>query len=143
MVVDDAPSGARRPITGFYDTVPAANTGHPATWPASRWASATTTSALQALEPFLPRDAIRLGFVGLPFDRVRLLLEAGQAAVNVSSAGAYVLEQRGFTKIVDTTFVMGFFRSPSAGPQDVERYFRALLHAQQEIDLEPQCYTHY
>ncbi len=100
-------------------------------------------SALQALEPFLPRDDIRLQFVGRPFDRVRLLLDAKLAAVNVWGAGAYVLEQRGFTKLVDTTFVMGFFVSPSADPDDVERYFRALLRAQQEIDLEPQRYAHY
>jgi NitT/TauT family transport system substrate-binding protein len=100
-------------------------------------------SALQALETFLPRDDIRLGFVGLPFDRVRLGLNAELAAVNVWGAGAYVLEQRGFTKIVDTTFVMGFFLSSSADPDDAERYFRALLRAQQEIDLEPQRYAHY
>jgi NitT/TauT family transport system substrate-binding protein len=100
-------------------------------------------SALQALEPFLPRGEIRLGFVGRPFDRVRLLLDGTLPAVNVWGAGASVLEQRGYTKLVDTTFVMGFFVSSSADPADVERYFRALLRAQQEIDLEPQHYTHY
>ncbi|WP_018332561.1 hypothetical protein [Actinomycetospora chiangmaiensis] len=100
-------------------------------------------SALQALESFLPRDAIRLGFVGLPFDRVRLLLDRRLAAVNAWGAGAYVLEQRGCVKLVDTTFVMGFFLSPGTERQDAERYFRALLRAQQEIDLEPQRYTHY
>jgi NitT/TauT family transport system substrate-binding protein len=100
-------------------------------------------SALQALETFLPRDDIRLGYVGLPFDRVRLGLDGTLAAVNVWGAGAYVLEQRGFTKLVDTTFVMGFFLSSSADRDDAERYFRALLRAQQEIDLEPQRYAHY
>ena len=100
-------------------------------------------SALQALEAFLPREDVRLAFVGLPFDRVRMGLGAELAAVNVWGAGAYVLEQRGFTKIVDTTFVMGFFLSSGADPADAERYFRALLRAQQEIDLEPQRYAHY
>jgi NitT/TauT family transport system substrate-binding protein len=100
-------------------------------------------SALQGLEPFLPRDEIALGFVGRPFDRVRLLLDGRLTAVNAWGAGAYVLEQRGCTKIVDTTFVMGFFLAPEADPEDVERYFRALLRAQQEIDLEPQRYAHY
>ncbi|MCD2195858.1 hypothetical protein LQ327_21025 [Actinomycetospora endophytica] len=100
-------------------------------------------SALQALEAFLPREDIRLGYVGLPFDRVRLLLARQLPAVNAWGAGAYVLEQRGFTKIVDTTFVMGFFLSPGTDPEDAERYFRALLRAQQEIDLEPQRYVHY
>ena len=72
-------------------------------------------SALQGLEPFLPRADIQLGFVGLPFDRVRLLLDGRLPAVNAWGAGAYVLEQRGCTKIVDTTFVMGFFLSPERG----------------------------
>jgi NitT/TauT family transport system substrate-binding protein len=100
-------------------------------------------SALQGLEPFLPRDDVRLAFVGRPFDRVRSLLDGSLRAVNVWGAGAYVLEQRGHTKLVDTTFVMGFFLASDVDPDDAERYFRALLRAQQEIDLEPQRYTHY
>jgi NitT/TauT family transport system substrate-binding protein len=93
-------------------------------------------SALQALESFLDRDRIALGFVGRPFDRVRLALEGRSPAVNVWGAQAYVLEQQGFRKLVDTSFVMGFLVSPQAAPDDVERYFAALLRAQQEIDLE-------
>ncbi len=100
-------------------------------------------SALQALETFLSREDVRLTFVGLPFDRVRLLLDGTLAAANAWGAGAYVLEQCGFTKLVDTTFVMGFSLSPDAALADVEAYFRALLRAQQEIDLEPQRYVHY
>jgi NitT/TauT family transport system substrate-binding protein len=100
-------------------------------------------SALQGLEPFLRRDDVRLAFVGRPFDRVRSLLDGSLRAVNVWGAGAYVLEQRGHTKLVDTTFVMGFFLASDVDPDDAERYFRALLRAQQEIDLEPQRYTHY
>jgi NitT/TauT family transport system substrate-binding protein len=42
---------------------------------------------------------------------------------------------------VDTTFVMGFLLSAQVDADDVERYFRALLRAQQEIDLEPHRYT--
>jgi NitT/TauT family transport system substrate-binding protein len=93
-------------------------------------------SALQALEAFLDRSDIALSFVGRPFDRVRLALEGRAAAVNVWGAQAYLLEQRGFRKLVDTTFVMGFLVSAQADAADVERYFRALLRAQQEIDLE-------
>jgi hypothetical protein len=100
-------------------------------------------SALQSLEPFLDRTQIRLSFVGRPFDRARLLLEGHAAAVNVWGASYYLLEQRGFRKLVDTTFVMGFLLSPSADADDVTRYFQALLRAQQEIDLDPQRYTHY
>lgn len=100
-------------------------------------------SALQALETFLDNDQIRLSFVGLPFDRVRLLLDGKLPAVNAWGAGYYLLEQRGFRKLVDTTFIMGFLLSQQADPTDIERYFRALLRAQTEIDLQPQRYAHY
>jgi len=93
-------------------------------------------SAVQALEAFLDRSQITLGFLGRPFDRVRMALEGRAAAVNVWGSQAYLLEQQGFRKLVDTSFVMGFLVSPLADPDDVERYFAALLRAQQEIDLD-------
>ena len=98
-------------------------------------------SALQALEGFLDRDQVTLSFVGRPFDRARLLLDGQARAVNVWGAPAYLLEQRGFRKLVDTTFVMSFLLAPAAAAEDVERYFRALLRAQQEIDLDLHRYT--
>jgi NitT/TauT family transport system substrate-binding protein len=93
-------------------------------------------SALQALETFLGREHIALSFLGRPFDRVRLALQGRAAAVNVWGAQAYLLEQQGFRKLVDTSFVMGFLVAEQAAPGDVERYFAALLRAQQEIDLD-------
>jgi NitT/TauT family transport system substrate-binding protein len=93
-------------------------------------------SALQALETFLDREQITLGFFGRPFDRVRLALRGRAAAVNVWGAQAYLLEQQGFRKLVDTSFVMGFLVAATAAPEDVERYFAALLRAQQEIDVD-------
>jgi NitT/TauT family transport system substrate-binding protein len=98
-------------------------------------------SALQALEGFLDRSQIGLSFVGRPFDRVRLLLGGQAAAVNVWGAQAYLLEQLGCRKVLDTSFVMGFLVSAQGDAEDVERYFRALLRAQQEIDLELHRYT--
>jgi NitT/TauT family transport system substrate-binding protein len=98
-------------------------------------------SAIQALEAFLPRPEIDLGFVGRPFDRVRLLLDRRVPAVNVWGAQAYLLEQMSCRKVVDTSFVMGFLVSAQADADDVERYFRALLRAQQEIDLDLHRYT--
>jgi NitT/TauT family transport system substrate-binding protein len=100
-------------------------------------------SAIQGLEPFMDRGQIALQFAGRPYDRLRLLLDGGIAAANVWGAQFYVLEQRGFRKLVDTTFVMGFLVSPQARREDVDRYFRGLLRAQQEIDLEPERYKHF
>jgi NitT/TauT family transport system substrate-binding protein len=100
-------------------------------------------SAIQGLEPFLEREQIELDFVGRPWDRVRLMLEGRIEAANVFGAQHYLLEQRGFRKLVDTTFIMGFLVSETAGTEDLERYFRALRHAQREIDLEADRYKHY
>ena len=55
----------------------------------------------------------------------------------------YMLEQHGFRKLVDTTFIMGFLVSEDADATDLERYFPALRRAQREIDLEPERYKHY
>jgi NitT/TauT family transport system substrate-binding protein len=100
-------------------------------------------SALQALEPILPMDAIRLTFVGLPFDRVQLLLDRRIAAGNVFGTAGYLLEQQGFRKVVDTSFMIGFFVRSGASDDDVRRYFRGLRRAQSEIDVEPERYKHY
>jgi NitT/TauT family transport system substrate-binding protein len=100
-------------------------------------------SAIQGLEPFLERPDIALDYVGRPFDRVRLAQKREIEAVNVFGAQYYVLEQQGFRKLVDTTFIMGFMVSANAEREDLERYFRALRRAQREIDLEPERHKHY
>ena len=97
-------------------------------------------SAIQGLEPFLERDQIELSFVGRPFDRVRLMRDRRIEAANVFGAQYYLLEQEGFRKLVDTTFIMGFLVSEEVDREDLERYFRALRRAQREIDLEPERY---
>jgi NitT/TauT family transport system substrate-binding protein len=100
-------------------------------------------SALQALEPFLEREQITMGFVGRPYDRVRLMMRREIPAANVFGAQYYLLEQHGFTKIVDTTFMMGFLLATDSDPGDVDKYFKALRLAQHELDLEPEKYKHY
>jgi NitT/TauT family transport system substrate-binding protein len=100
-------------------------------------------SAIQGLEPFLERGQIQLDFVGRPYDRVRLLRRGEIEAANVFGAQYYILEQLGFRKLVDTTFMMGFMVAEDADTDDLERYFRALRHAQREIDLEPERYKHF
>ena len=100
-------------------------------------------SAIQALEPFLERSEIALDFVGLPYDRVRHLQAGRIEAANVFGPQYYILEQLGYRKLVDSTFIMGFLVAPDADGEDLERYFRALRHAQREIDLEPERYKHY
>ena len=100
-------------------------------------------SAIQALEPFLQRDQISLRFAGTPHDRVRLLLARKVPAVNVFGAQYYIVEQLGFRKLVDSTFMMGFLLSEDVNLDDAQKYFRALRQAQREIDLEPERFKHY
>jgi NitT/TauT family transport system substrate-binding protein len=100
-------------------------------------------SAVQSLEAFLPASEIKLTFVGLPFDRVQLLLDRRVPAANVFGTAGYLLEQQGFRKVVDTSFMIGFLVRPTAADEDVRKYFRALRRAQCEIDIEPERYKHY
>jgi NitT/TauT family transport system substrate-binding protein len=100
-------------------------------------------SALQSLEAFLPPHEITLSFVGLPFDRVQLLLDRRVASANVFGTAGYILEQQGFRKIVDTSFMIGFLVRPTAVDEDVRKYFNGLRRAQCEIDIDPERYKHY
>lgn len=100
-------------------------------------------STLQGLEKFLRREEIRLRFAGLLLDRLALLVDRKAEAGSLFGAPVYVVEQLGFRKIVDTTFMVGFLVTGDAEQEDVERYFRALRRAQQDIDAEPDLYKHY
>ena len=55
----------------------------------------------------------------------------------------YFLEQLGFRKVIDTTFMMASMLNGEPDPQDVKKYFRALRLAQRDIDLRPELYTKY
>ena len=100
-------------------------------------------STLQALEKFLSPDDIKLRFVGGPNDRLSLLLERKISVANVFGAQLYTMEQQGFRKVVDTTFMIGFLFSADANIDDVVAYFKALQRAQCDIDRDPALYKHY
>lgn len=100
-------------------------------------------AAQQVLEAFLEPEQIELSFIGLPLDRLTALLEGTAPAALVWGPGQYLLEQNGFRRVADASFMIGFFFAEDVNPEDVEKYFRALRRAQQDIDLEPQRYAHY
>ena len=101
-------------------------------------------SALQALEGFLEPEQMTLKFIGTPNDRVAQLLDRRVEAANVFGMQSYIVEQQGFRKVVDTSFMIGFLISGAdTDMQDVEKYFRALQRAQRDIDVEHQKFTHY
>ena len=100
-------------------------------------------SALQALEPFIaPRDA-KLSFIGSPADRLDMLIERKTQAANVFGVQREIVEQMGFRRVLDTTFMIGFLIHGDASYEDTEKYFNALRKAQRAIDLEPERYKRY
>ena len=100
-------------------------------------------STLMALEKFLPAEQVKLQFVGGPNSRLEMLLDKRVEAAQVFSSQYYVVEQQGFRKLVDASFMIGFLFSVDAGVDDVAKYFRALQRAQRDIDLDLGRYKHY
>jgi NitT/TauT family transport system substrate-binding protein len=100
-------------------------------------------SAIQALEAVVAPEEIRLRFFGQPYDRIDGLLSRELPAANVWGPTIYLLEQQGFRKVLDSTFMAGFMFSAGIDALDVERYFNGLRRAQMDLDFEPERYKHY
>jgi ABC-type nitrate/sulfonate/bicarbonate transport system substrate-binding protein len=101
-------------------------------------------STIQALEQYLPPDQIRLSFAeGMLFIRMELLIDRKVPAAALFSGPYYFLEQLGFRKLIDSTFMMASIITGDPDPEDVKKYFRALRRAQRDIDLRPELYTRY
>jgi ABC-type nitrate/sulfonate/bicarbonate transport system substrate-binding protein len=101
-------------------------------------------ATIQALEQYLKPEDIKLSFAdGLLFRRMELLIDGQVPAASLFSGPYYFMEQLGFRKIIDSTFMMASLVTRDADPEDVRKYFRALRRAQRDIDLRPDLYTHY
>ena len=101
-------------------------------------------STIQGLEQYLKPDEIKLSFNdGLLFSRMELLIDGKVPAASLFSGPYYFVEQLGFRKVIDTTFMMASMITGTPDPEDVRKYFRALRRAQRDIDLRPELYTHY
>ncbi len=100
-------------------------------------------TTIQALEPFIPADRIRLKFSGAPADRVDQLLDGTAPAATVFGPQLYTVEQLGFRKIVDSTFMVASLVPEGVDLEDVRRYYAALRRAQADIDRMHQPYVHY
>jgi ABC-type nitrate/sulfonate/bicarbonate transport system substrate-binding protein len=101
-------------------------------------------STIQALEQYMPPSQINLVFEdGMLFNRMELLVEGKSQAAALFSGPYYLVEQLGFRKVIDTTFMIAAMIKGSPDPEDVRRYFRALRRAQRDVDVRPELYTHY
>ena len=101
-------------------------------------------STIQALEQYLKPADLKLSFAdGLLFKRMELLIDRKIPAAHAFSGPYYFLEQLGFRKVIDTTFMIASMVTGDPGSPDIRKYFAALRKAQRDIDLRPDRYTHY
>ena len=100
-------------------------------------------ATIQALEAFMPSTDIKLKFSGNPADRLDQLLDGQAAAATVFGPQLYVVEQLGFRKILDCTFMIAAMVPPQIEEEDVRKYFRALRRAQGDIDTMHTAYLHH
>jgi hypothetical protein len=107
------------------------------------WQSGSHYTTLQALEPILKREQIKLHFGGTIFQRLELLIDREVPVATLFGACGYFAEQSGFRKILDCTFMTAAIVRHDSAEEDVEKYFLALKRAQHDIDFHHQQYTHY
>ena len=100
-------------------------------------------TTIQALEPFLSRDEIKLKFVGSVWARVDVGVDRDTPATSVWGLTYQVLEQLGFRKVVDTSFMIGFMFPAGVDPADVAKYMSGMKRAQMDLDFEPEKYKSY
>ena len=99
-------------------------------------------TAIQALEPFLPREQIALRFVGSSWARADVGVERDVPATSVWGLPYLVLDYLGFRRIVDTTFMIGFMFPQGVAATDIEKYMNGLKRAQMDLDFQPERYKH-
>ncbi|MGE0848948.1 MAG: ABC transporter substrate-binding protein [Hyphomicrobiaceae bacterium] len=101
-------------------------------------------ATIQALEQYMPVSEIKLSFdEGMLFNRMEAFLDGKSPAATLFSGPYYFAEQLGFRKIIDNTFMISAMINDDPEPENIRKFFRALRHAQRDIDLRPELYTHY
>ncbi len=100
-------------------------------------------TTIQALEPYLKASDIKLKFGGNPSNRIDQLLDGAAPAATVFGPQLYLLEQLGYKKIIDCTFMVAAMVPQGVDPQQVAQYYQALQMAQADFDLSHQPYLHY
>jgi len=100
-------------------------------------------TTIQALEPIIASQNIKLIFGGTPADRIDQILDGIAPAVTVFGPQLYMLEQLGFRKIIDCTFMIAAMIPEGVSSSQVQAYYSALRMAQTDIDQQHQDYVHF
>ena len=78
----------------------------------------------------------------MPWARVDVAVRGEVPATSVWGLTFQVLEQLGFRKVADTSFMIGFMFPFGVDPADVAKYMNGLRRAQMDLDFEPERYKH-
>jgi NitT/TauT family transport system substrate-binding protein len=70
-------------------------------------------------------------------------MQGAVPAASVFGAQYYILEQLGYRKLTDVTFMMGSIVPADVDVDNVQKYFRGLRKAQRDLDLEQEKYKKY
>jgi NitT/TauT family transport system substrate-binding protein len=105
--------------------------------------SGSHCSALHALHELIPPERIKLKFVTGRTGRLKAMLANEVPAGSMYGLEAYILEQHGFQKVMDTSFIVSYMIVAAPDSADVARYFDAMGRAQAAIDEDPKPYRHY
>ena len=97
-------------------------------------------TTLQALEPFLAKEDVRLRFVGSPWERVDAAVRKEVPASSVWGITYLTSEQLELRKVLDCSFMMAFMFPHTADREDIRKYINGLRRAQMELDLFPEKY---
>jgi len=100
-------------------------------------------TTIQSLEPYLTKEQIKLRFGGSIWARVDIGVGRDLPAVSVWGLSFQVLEQLGFRKVLDVSFMIAFMFPPGVDPADVEKYMNGMKRAQMELDFAPEKYRRY
>jgi ABC-type nitrate/sulfonate/bicarbonate transport system substrate-binding protein len=95
-------------------------------------------TAIEGLEKYLPRERIKIKFIGGPATRLRKLLGGEVKASNLLPPECYIAKQLGMRAIIEGTFKILFWRGAMTDRDTVSRYFRALKRAQEDIERDPE-----
>jgi hypothetical protein len=100
-------------------------------------------TTIQSLEPCLTKEQIKLRFGGSIWARVDIGVGRDLPAVSVWGLSFQVLEQLGFRKVLDASFMIAFMFPPGVDPADVEKFMNGMKRAQMELDFAPEKYRRY
>lgn len=100
-------------------------------------------SGIQSLEKHIPKESIRIKFIGGPATRLRKLMSGEAQAVNLLPPAIYIARQLGYVEIVAGTYKTLLWAGNTTSRTDVNAYVRAMQEAQDELSKSPDSYKHY